>query len=108
MCVVSMVMDEGRRQWPNPWVNPAPDAAPAIPPAWPFPPPPSPFPSEEEIQEFRRLLEQAKKFDTVTGQSDCEDPEKTIWLKGFCKRLREKSEEFTKMADELEAVINET
>jgi len=85
MCVVSMIMDHGGRRWPNP----APDAAPAVPPipAWQFPPPPSPFPSEQEIKEFRDLLEQAKKIDKVTGQPDCEDPEKTDWMEEMEKRV---------------------
>jgi hypothetical protein len=98
-----MIMDQGRRDWPNPIPdnNPLKDLI-------PLSPRPVDLPTKEEIEEFRKLLEQAKKFDAVTGQPDCEDPAKTVWLKGFCNRLREKSEEFAKMADELEAVLNET
>jgi hypothetical protein len=106
-----MIMDHGRRSWPEP----QPDVVP-LPRTPPYPGPadtvpvviPANLPTAEEIKEFRDLLEQAKKIDKVTGQPDCEDPEKTIWLKGFCNRLREKSEEFAQMANELEAVLNET
>lgn len=74
MCVVSMIIDH-TRHW-NPPILPV-----------PYIPWPSPLPSVparkwtiEEMREFLRLIEEAKKVDAKAGLKDCEDPEKAKLL----------------------------
>lgn len=57
MCAVSMIYDYGRNNWPrDDWSN-------------------------EGIFQFKKMVEDAKKFDIITHQPDCEDPEKEKFLK---------------------------
>ena len=74
MCVYSMVLDYGRKQWPL-------EGTP-VQPQWPqIPTWPTQLPTKQELDEFRRLLEQARQFDKIAKQPDCEDPTKVEWLK---------------------------
>ena len=103
MCTVSMVMDEGQKLWPNPGIHP--QAQPWNPLTGQTVAIPMNIPTAEEIAEFRKLLEAAKKLDVLTNQPDCEDPKKVEWLKDFCERLRNKSDELALMANELEKTL---
>lgn len=78
MCVVSMVMDHYRerweplrRQWPT--FTPNTNTEPAI--------------SDEEIREFRKLLDRARKYDKENGEPDCELDEKKAALKAIADKL---------------------
>ena len=77
MCVVSMVYDHYYEKWkntpppPNPYIYPPPPY-----PIMPWVAPPSGLPTQQELEEFRRLLERARKYDIETGQKDCELEEK--------------------------------
>lgn len=82
MCAVSMIMDHYWDKWPKP--NPTPH--------WPQPNPLQPYippnlPTAEEIEEFRKLLERARKYDKDNNEPDCE--------------LQEKKDRLKKLADEL-------
>lgn len=73
MCVVSMVMDHYADKWvpsvpiPNPW----------MPHNLPVPLPPAPKPiTQDEVDEFRRLLERAREYDKRNNEPDCELEEK--------------------------------
>lgn len=84
MCVYSMIMDHYDDKWrrlvqsPSPVIQLQP-----IPPA---------MPSQEEIDEFHRLLERAREYDRKHNQPDCE--------------LEEKKRKLQKLADELGIEIN--
>ncbi|AFU88366.1 hypothetical protein CcrSwift_gp048 [Caulobacter phage CcrSwift] len=103
MCVVSAVMDYGRRQWPDlmgpggPTIVPGVDqpwfeiVSPGLPPA-PVHPQPK-VPTRAEIEAFRRLVQAANEFDEKTGQPHCEDPEKIKLLDAI-----------NKLADRLDAI----
>lgn len=43
--------------------------------------------NKELLAEYQRLLDQAKTFDTNTGQSDCEDPEKMKFIQAVEEKL---------------------
>lgn len=88
MCVYSMVIDQGRDRWPDPWRT--------HPPFRPEPPyvPPITLPLSdkerqelEELRAWKKLLEAAKAYDKVTGQPDCEDPGKVPFVDDILKRL---------------------
>lgn len=86
MCVYSMVIDTMVPRFPD-WVQPPPaEDAPLV-----FP---TVLPNTEvgelkkQIAEFREALRAAQKVDRLTGQPDCEDPEKVKFL----KRLRKVEE----------------
>lgn len=92
MCTVSMVMDHKWDEWNRRY--PTPTAPPVVPP-WitPFAPPViAPMPTQEEIAEFRRLLERAREYDKRNGEPDCE--------------LQEKRDRLKKLADELGVKID--
>lgn len=55
MCTFSAIHDYGRNMDPNRW-------------------------DKEMLAEFHKLIEAAKQFDKISGQPDCEDPEKTKWI----------------------------
>lgn len=81
MCVVSMIADDWqqRRIWP-------PGAGIAIPPApevprWEF------DALKREIEELKKLLLAAKKYDEATGQKDCEKEEKIAFLKRLAEMV---------------------
>lgn len=90
MCVVSMVIDFYDDKWrpwptfPGPYV-PVPESPTVI-------PPPVKIPSQEEIDEFYKLLERAREYDKKTGQPDC--------------ALEEKKQKLIKLADELGVKIS--
>ena len=64
MCVVSMVLDYGRTIPPERW---RPDT-------W---------------RPYKQLIEQAKEFDRIAEQPDCDDPEKARWMADMEKRVLE-------------------
>lgn len=68
MCVVSMVMDHYKDKWNTP-----------KPPIVPFIYPK--IPSQDEIDEFRKLLERAREYDKKNNQPHCENDEKKALLK---------------------------
>jgi uncharacterized small protein (DUF1192 family) len=90
MCVVSMVYDHYRPlipTWPVPVIEPVPvqpsETAP-LPIFYPLGPP-QPEPPKitvdpvwlaQLLKDFREAVDAAKKVDALTGQPDCEDPEK--------------------------------
>lgn len=80
MCAVSMIYDYGRQVWP--W-NPTP--LPPNPPTYVV----NPVPTQEQWDAFLELVEKAKKFDEMTHQADCEDPEKAEWMRAIEKRLED-------------------
>lgn len=79
MCSTSVILDYGRdRFWPNrdtssPWPSVLPPISPAI--------------SDQTLREFMRLFEEAKRFDSRTGQPNCEDPAKDAVLRRIEERL---------------------
>jgi hypothetical protein len=79
MCSVSMVMDHRYDEWgrrliqPNTW-----------PAQIPFHPTP---PTQDEIDEFRRLLDRAREYDKRMNQPDCELDEKRNRLLDLAKQL---------------------
>lgn len=82
MCAVSAIMDIWKHQWekdycwpPGPWHGEP-----------PIPYYPS-LPTKEEIEDFRRIYEKAKRFDKETGQPDCENKEKIRLLKELAEKL---------------------
>lgn len=84
MCVVSNIGDYYR---PNRW-PPFDDLTPK----WPaLPSPPRPDPNDwtaEQIRKFLDLIKQAREFDKAIGDVDCEDPNKTAWMKDIEERLK--------------------
>lgn len=92
MCVVSMVMDHYR-----------PVFYPYIPPqTLPFRERPALMDPEfvkERIREFKESLEAAEKVDRLTGQPDCEDPEKA--------KLKEQVDRLEKVVDRLLAELEQ-
>jgi len=78
MCVVSMIMDhyndEWHRKYPSPWDTPKPIQ-------WPN------LPTQEEIDELRRLLERAREYDRRNNEPDCELEEKRQKLKELADSL---------------------
>ena len=89
MCVVSMVFDHYYDKW-NP-LRPFPGGInPDYLPKEVLPK--EPAISDEEIREFRKLLDRARKYDKEHNQPDCE--------------LLEKQAKLTKLAEELGVKIN--
>ncbi len=77
MCVVSAILDYGRRQWPQyDWRVPTPVTPPVL-------------PTADEWAQFRELLRKAAEFDKAARQPDCEDPEKAAWMRRMEDRLAE-------------------
>lgn len=74
MCVYSMVMDKY-----DPWI-PTIERTPVEPLQWPITVQSWPTTDIDKlkalIEEFKRLVQNAKEIDTKTGQPDCADPEK--------------------------------
>lgn len=75
MCVVSMIMNHTYDKWPKPWEYPGKKV--------PIPD----IPSEKEVEEFRKLLERARKYDEENNQPDCELDEKRKALKTLADEL---------------------
>ena len=64
MCFVSYVSDYGRQRVPdNLW-------------------------NRDNFEDFKKLLEDARKLDQKTNQPDCEDLEKSSWMKEVEERLK--------------------
>lgn len=98
MCVVSMVMDHYTDKWRRwvptddkawPWPTvpptlPGGDYVPYIPP--PTPTPPSPL-TQEEIDEFRKWIREAREYDRKNNQPDCELDEKKQLLEEIARKL---------------------
>lgn len=109
MCVVSMVMDHYGDKWrplvpqyPYPGVYPYWPQQPAVPQTpedlqrelakfhklvTPPAPAQKPLVSDEEIAEFRRLLDRARDYDKRNSEPDCELAEKRDALKVIAKAL---------------------
>lgn len=77
MCVVSMIMDHKRDEWWRRLQQPTTVI-------WPQP---KPRISDEEIEEFRRLLDRAREYDKRMNQPDCELDSKKLALKTLAKEL---------------------
>lgn len=80
MCMVSNIGDGWAEQFPNKW--------PQFHPPYVQPPEVSKQDFDalrKEVQELKKLLTAAKKFDTVTGQPDCEMEEKVKLIKAVAK-----------------------
>jgi hypothetical protein len=77
MCVFSMVIDQKCDDWTRRYYRPA-----VLPPR-PF----VPLPSPTEIDEFRRLLDRARKYDRDNNQPDCEMEEKRQKIKKLANEL---------------------
>ena len=77
MCTVSMVMDHYREKWEplvqpvQPWVIPV--VVPQL--------------SQEEIDEFRKLLDRAREYDKRHNEPDCELDEKRQAIKKLAEQL---------------------
>lgn len=72
MCTMSMIMDHKYDEWNRRYV------APPFDPNAPYPTQPRSVPpiTQEEVDEFRRLLERARQYDKDHNQPDCELEEK--------------------------------
>lgn len=91
-----MIYDMAKQTWPGPWWQQQPTFTPNI---QPWQPPSSqvqttvPYqapwsgPTKEQFQELIELLRAAKKFDTVTGQPDCEDKLKKEMLRKMAQAI---------------------
>lgn len=90
MCVYSMAMDHYRDIWEerkrglDPFVSPLTPLSPFAPTA---PVRTEPAITDEEIREFRKLLERARKYDKEHGEPDCELGEKKDALRALAKQL---------------------
>jgi hypothetical protein len=88
MCVVSMVMEHYGDKWDRLVPKPLP---PVVIPAHPWQPEPTPLPvppvSQEEVEEFRRLLERAREYDRRNNEPDCEMDEKRQKVRELAKQL---------------------
>ncbi|TFG95718.1 hypothetical protein E4H12_12680 [Candidatus Thorarchaeota archaeon] len=51
---------------------------------------PQTFWTEESFEHYHQLLEAAKLFDQQSGQPDCEDPSKALWIETIKSRLLSK------------------
>jgi hypothetical protein len=80
MCVMSMVYDYYQDKWKQPLQYP-------IYPTWIIPSSLPPQLTPEELAEFRKLLERAKKYDEENNQKDCELEEKKKKLRELAAEL---------------------
>lgn len=76
MCVVSLIMAAKRDEWVLRYE----------PPDWQSMPDPV-MPSQQEIDEFRRLLDRARRYDALHGEPDCELEAKRLALLKLAKEL---------------------
>lgn len=80
MCTVSMVMDHYYEKWyPVVYPTQTPNVTIAVTGEPPI--------TDEEIREFRKLLERAREYDRRMNQPDCEMAEKKDALKKLAKAL---------------------
>lgn len=85
MCMVSNVGDGWADKFPDKWpgMNPPPHSAPFILPAGVSQ---ADFDAlKKEVEELKKLLVAAKKFDEATGQPDCAMDEKVKLIKAIAK-----------------------
>lgn len=73
MCAVSMIMDHYQDEWQKY--------------RQPYKLAPYALPTQDEIDEFRRLLERAREYDRKHNEPDCELEEKRKKLKDLAKEL---------------------
>lgn len=89
MCSVSMVMDHTYDEWwrryydDHPTLVPQPTAPYTV----PIYPQPVRLPTQEEVDDFRRLLERARQYDKDHGQPDCELEDKRRKIKDLAEQL---------------------
>jgi hypothetical protein len=94
MCIVSNIGDAWKETFPKKWPN-FPDVDPLPQPHIPYSPtytPPGVSQSDfealrKEVQELKKLLEAAKKFDEATGQPHCEIEDKVELIKRIAKMV---------------------
>lgn len=84
MCVVSMILDHYRDEWRRRYIP-----QPILPmPGINYPIPVSPRgPTQEEVDEFRRLLDRAREYDKRNNEPDCEMDDKKRQLKELAEKL---------------------
>ena len=89
MCAVSMIIDHYDDEWNKkyrPWKY-----VPSAPAVWPIIPDPNkkrPLPpTDEEIDEFRRLLERAREYDKRNSEPDCELESKKDKIRALAEEL---------------------
>jgi len=73
MCVISMIGSGWKDQFPVTY------------PSYPNVSPTEFEKLKREVQELKKLIEAAKRFDEVTGQKDCENAEKVAFIKEVAK-----------------------
>lgn len=86
MCVVSMIMDHYGDDWQKRWEEyerQRREAEKSNPPV----PIRVPMPSQQELEEFRRLLERAREYDKRNNEPDCELDSKKQKLLDLAKQL---------------------
>ena len=83
MCTVSMIGDGWRQQFPERWPNYPLQQLPAIPEISRIE-----FDAlKKEMEELKKLLEAAKKFDDATGQPNCEMEDKVALIKNIARAV---------------------
>lgn len=90
MCSVSMIMDWKDDEWRRRYFSiptPVPLPFPVYPPEKWQPTPAAPMPTQEEIDEFRRLLDRAREYDRKNNEPDCELEEKRQKLRDLAETL---------------------
>jgi hypothetical protein len=82
MCAVSMIMDARGDDWQRRWLQRQLEDQ-----YRPYVQPTPPIVTQQEIDEFRRLLERAREWDKEHGQPDCEMEEKREKLRSLAKDM---------------------
>lgn len=77
MCSVSMIMDHKYDEWMRRYETPI----------FPTIQPQVELPTQEEVDEFRRLLERARQYDREHNQPDCELDEKRQKIRDLAEQL---------------------
>lgn len=89
MCAVSMVSDGYIDQFPARWPTVKPIVWPGIPLPYTIPlPPPDRAEFDKlkrEVDELRKLIEAAQRFDEATGQPECEAEDKADLIRKLAK-----------------------
>lgn len=83
MCVMSMIMDHYGDKWENHVMIPYPPLVPQPPIEVKIVPPVTP----EEVEEFRELLERARKYDKEHNEPNCELESKKQKIRDLAKEL---------------------
>lgn len=96
MCIVSTIIDSGKSVWPG-WVQPY---QPMV--SQPYNNEPTP----DQWREFMELVEKAKKFDEMTGQANCEDPEKVDWMLKMESRMAELEAKLAQPATDIDGATD--